>query len=61
MKIQMKKKKYTKPIISKILLDYTVSLNMLSQPGNPPPRGGGSKGGNSNDPFKSPFGGKPFG
>jgi hypothetical protein len=54
------KKKYIKPLITKLLLDNSISLQMQSQPGNPPPRSGGSKGGN-NEPFQSPFGNKPFG
>ena len=55
----MEKKGYIKPIITKISLDYTISLQMQSQPGNPGPRGGGK--GGSSDPFQSPFGDKPFG
>jgi hypothetical protein len=55
------KKQYIKPEIIKIALDNTISLVMMTDtPPNPPPRGGG-KGGNDNDPFKSPFGNKPFG
>jgi hypothetical protein len=54
----MIKKKYTRPEITKVLLDKTISLQMQSQPHNPPPRSGGK--GNS-DPFQSPFGDKPFG
>jgi hypothetical protein len=52
------KRKYIKPTISRILLDNTITLQMQSQPGNPPPRSGGSKG--NDEPFKSPFGDKPF-
>jgi len=52
------KKEYKKPTISRILLDYSISLQMLSQPGLPDPRSGGSKG--NDEPFKSPFGDKPF-
>jgi hypothetical protein len=54
----MIKKKYKKPVITRILLDNEISLQMQSQPGNPPPRAGGNKG--SDEPFKSPFGDKPF-
>lgn len=55
----MNKKKYTKPAIIKVYLDNTISLQMVSAPGNPPPRAGGNKG---SEPFQSPFGGdKPFG
>jgi len=56
----VKKKQYIKPNISKIALDNTISLVMMSGPIDPPPRGGG-KGPANNDPFKSPFGDKPFG
>lgn len=56
------KKPYSKPSISLIRLDNSITLMMLS---NPDPRGGGgSKGGsndNNNKPFASPFGDKPFG
>jgi hypothetical protein len=56
----MNKKVYNKPIIRKIALDNTISLQMASQPGNPDPRTtGGSKKG-SDEPFQSPFGDKPF-
>jgi len=54
------KKFYLKPIIERIVLDYTISLQMLSgPPSDPPPRGGTKKGNDS--PFASPFGDKPFG
>jgi hypothetical protein len=56
----VKKKLYKKPIIKKIVLDYTISLHMLTGPVDPPPRSGG-KGKGNDDPFKSPFGDKPFG
>jgi hypothetical protein len=53
------KKPYNKPEVSRIILDNSISLVMMTTiPPNPPPRGGGSKGG---DPFASPFGDKPFG
>lgn len=55
----VKKKKYTKPGITKIVIDNSVSLVMMTTlPPSPPPRGG-SKGNDS--PFQSPFGDKPFG
>jgi hypothetical protein len=55
------RKHYIKPELICIRLDNTISLVMMTTtPPNPPPRGSGSKG-NSNDPFKSPFGDKPFG
>lgn len=53
------RKKYIKPEINQIKLDYSISLVMMTvTPPNPPPRGGGSKGGGT---FQSPFGDKPFG
>ena len=56
----MTKKQYIKPEISKIVLDYTISLVMMTAPPvDPPPRGGSKKGDDS--PFQSPFGDKPFG
>ncbi|MBK7132248.1 MAG: hypothetical protein IPH69_05295 [Bacteroidales bacterium] len=54
----MNKKVYIIPEILKIDLDNTISLQMASQPEDPPPLGG-SKGGSS-EPFQSPFGDKPF-
>jgi hypothetical protein len=55
-----KKKIYIAPIIEKLSLDNIISLQMASQPVNPPPRGSGSKGNNDSQPFASPFGDKPF-
>jgi hypothetical protein len=55
------RKQYIKPEITKIVLDYTVSLQMQSGPIDPPPHGKGGGGGSKDDPFKSPFGDKPFG
>jgi hypothetical protein len=55
------KKKYIKPIIKKIVLDYTISLQMKSKPKDPPPHGSKGGGGSKTDPFQSPFGDKPFG
>jgi hypothetical protein len=56
------KKLYKKPELSRIKLDNTISLVMMSGPIDPPPPPGvGKKGNNNNDPFKSPFGEKPFG
>jgi hypothetical protein len=52
------KKKYIRPIINKVLLDNSISLQMQSAPVIPPPRSGGSKG--NDQPFQSPFGDKPF-
>ncbi len=55
------KKKYIKPEINKIALDYSVSLRMLTNPSDPPPRSGGKGASPKDNPFKSPFGDKPFG
>jgi hypothetical protein len=52
------KKQYSKPLVTEIALDNSISLVMMTTPGNPPPRGGGNKG---SEPFQSPFGNKPFG
>ena len=57
MTTNLKKKIYITPILEKISLDNIISLQMASQPNNPPPRAGDSKG---KEPFESPFGDKPF-
>jgi len=58
--IIVSKKLYSKPEITRIILDNSISLVMMTEmPPNPPPRGGGSKG--TDSPFQSPFGDKPFG
>jgi hypothetical protein len=57
----MKQKKvYSSPSVSRIELDNSISLVMMTvMPPNPPPRGvGDGKGGDS--PFASPFSDKPF-
>jgi hypothetical protein len=55
------KKRYIKPEINCINLDYSISLVMMTTPPiDPPPRGGAKKG-NNDTPFQSPFGDKPFG
>jgi hypothetical protein len=54
------KKPYSKPEVSRIALDYSISLVMMTDiPPNPDPQGSGKKGNDS--PFQSPFGDKPFG
>jgi hypothetical protein len=55
----LSKKSYCKPEVSRVVLDYSISLVMMTDiPPNPDPRGGSRK---SNDsPFESPFGDKPF-
>jgi len=54
------KKLYIKPEVTRVALDNSISLVMMTDtPPNPPPRGGGSKG--TDSPFQSPFGDKPFG
>ena len=56
----LSKKSYNKPEVSRVILDNSISLVMMTTvPGNPPPRSGGSKG--NDEPFQSPFGDKPFG
>jgi hypothetical protein len=56
----VKKKQYIKPDITRIVLDYSISLVMMTTgPIDPPPRGGMKKG--NSTPFQSPFGDKPFG
>jgi len=53
-----KKRKYTKPEVVRIELDYSISLVMMtSAPPGPPPRGLGDS---KRDPFESPFSDKPF-
>ena len=56
------KESYSKPEVTRIILDNSISLVMMTaSPPNPPPRGkpkGGDKGIDS--PFTSPFGDKPF-
>lgn len=54
------KKPYSKPEVSRIALDNSISLVMMTDiPPNPDPRAGGKKG--NDTPFQSPFGVKPFG
>jgi hypothetical protein len=52
-------KRYIKPDVIKIDLDYSITLQMLTQPTDPPPRTDSN--GNKSEPFASPFGDKPFG
>jgi hypothetical protein len=56
----LSKKSYSRPMVSRFMLDKSISLVMMTNPPvNPPgPRGGGSKG--ADEPFQSPFGDKPF-
>jgi len=54
------KRKYVRPTLIRIELDYSISLVMMTAaPPNPPPRGrkGDTK---PEDPFASPFSDKPF-
>ncbi len=59
-------KSYTKPEVTKIVLDNSISLVMMTPtPPNPPPRGRPKKGEDypfkgNDSPFDSPFEGKPF-
>jgi len=53
------KELYSKPEVTRIILDNSISLVMMTNmPPNPPPRGRKLKGEDS--PFSSPFGDKPF-
>lgn len=54
------KKSYIKPSVTLIYIDKSITLMMLS---NPVPRDGTNNNSNkkADDPFKSPFGDKPFG
>jgi hypothetical protein len=53
------RKKYITPAVEKIVLDYSISLVMMTTiPPNPPPRSGTKS---PDSPFQSPFGDKPFG
>jgi hypothetical protein len=55
-------KQYIKPEITRVALDNSISLVMMTDtPPNPPPRGPGGKKGLDEPAFKSPFGDKPFG
>lgn len=53
----LSKKKYTRPVISVILLDKSINL-MMSSVAPMPPMPMGSKG--ADTPFASPFDDKPF-
>jgi hypothetical protein len=57
----VRKKEYIIPKVTLIELDYSISLQMQSQPIDPPPRdpvASGKK--SSGSTFASPFGDKPF-
>ncbi|MBN2863471.1 MAG: hypothetical protein JXN62_09940 [Bacteroidales bacterium] len=52
-------KSYTKPEVTRIVLDNSISLVMMTTiPDNPVPRDRPGKG--EDYPFESPFGDKPF-
>jgi hypothetical protein len=56
-----KRKPYSKPEITRVDLDQSITLMMASPPGDPGmmmPTGGGGKG--TDTPFTSPFDNKPF-
>lgn len=55
----MNKKIYIKPVVNRVILDYAISLQMLSAPKPPPPRETGQSN-PSSDPFASPFDDKSF-
>jgi hypothetical protein len=53
-----RKKEYKAPVITKVVLDNSISLVMMTaMPPPPDPRTQGSKG---DSPFASPFSDKPF-
>jgi len=56
------KEPYSKPEVTRIILDNSISLVMMTtMPPNPPPRSGKPEGGKGTEsPFTSPFGDKPF-
>lgn len=52
------KRRYVRPSVTRIELDYSISLVMMTTaPPDPPPRGLGDS---KRDPFESPFSDKPF-
>jgi hypothetical protein len=54
------KKTYSKPEVTRVALDNSITLVMMTDgPPNPPPRGGSNKG-SQDGPFASPFGDKTF-
>jgi hypothetical protein len=56
----LSKKPYSKPEVSRVALDNSISLVMMTDiPPNPDPQGSSKKG--NDTPFQSPFGDKPFG
>jgi hypothetical protein len=58
-KIAPTKKTYIRPEVSRVLLDFRISLVMMTDiPPNPDPTGPSGK--SNNSPFQSPFGNKPF-
>ncbi len=59
----LSKKLYKKPEVTRIVLDNSISLVMMTViPPDPPPRGGAvPKNKGVDNTFKSPFGDKPFG
>ena len=59
----LSKESYSKPEITRIILDNSISLVMMTaMPPNPPPRGRtkSDDGTSTDSPFTSPFGEKPF-
>ena len=56
--MEQNRRKYRKPVITKVVLDNSISLVMMTA-GNPDPRSG-TKNNPKSDPFESPFGDKPF-
>jgi hypothetical protein len=55
------RKSYIKPVVTRIVLDNSISLVMMTViPPDPPPRGGIPKNKGVDNVFRSPFGDKPF-
>jgi hypothetical protein len=57
--MKKEKKIYIIPEVTRLELDNTISLVMMSGPKDPPPLDY-TKGGQQKDPFQSPFSNKPF-
>jgi hypothetical protein len=57
----LSRKSYKKPEITRIFVDNSITLVMMTIiPPDPPPRGKINKYQGVDNPFKSPFGDKPF-
>jgi hypothetical protein len=54
------KRRYVRPAVIRIELDYSISLVMMTSAPPPPPPRRGIGDSKPNDPFASPFSDKPF-